>query len=393
MALLSNGDVQARALDLDTTDALVAADARALRRKVAISAVAFCVVFYLGLGVYGASPGWSLHYQVFSPVEVAAAIGEHIYNFIAGFGLLPAHDTSMYYAIWPLYCAIGDRAGVLFITAVCAVLLAVSGMLYQNVFKNPIAGPGMLGVSSGVTLGNTLLIYFWGANALGLTTERYAMCYGFGAAILAFVILAGRKLSGKGKPFDIVTMLLIGSILSQLIGFISTYLTMFVMDPDMLALYQTLSQMLTVDTSVVSYLCLGVACAVSLIPIWLLRFRLNVLSFDEQEVRLMGVNMLALRAVALICGAIMILAAQIHIGAVSLVTLIVPFVARNWFGCESRKQLIGGICIGTVLLLVCRIIVDLIPFVGDGIGIGCAVSAVALPLFLLIMAKHLRGWE
>jgi iron complex transport system permease protein len=386
-------DVQARAVSIETTDKLLAADARKLRRKVALSMVVLAVVTYLGLGIYGADPGWGLHYQVFSPIDVAAAIGEHIYNFIAGFGLLPAHDTSTYSSVWPLYSAIGDRFGVLFITIVCAVLLAVSGMLYQNVFKNPIAGPGMLGVSSGVTLGNTLLVYFWGANALGLTTERYAMCYGFGAAILAFVILAGRKLSGKGKPFDIVTMLLIGSILSQLVGFISTYLTMFVMDPDMLALYQTLSQMLTVDTSVVSYLCLGVACVVSLVPVWVLRFRLNVLAFDEQEVRLLGVNMLGIRAVALICGAIMILAAQIHIGAVSMVALIVPFIARNWFGCESRKQLIGSICVSTVLLVACRCIVDLIPFVGDGIGIGSAVSVVALPLFLLIMAKHMRGWE
>ncbi len=380
-------------IDIDTSDALLARDERILRRKVAISVAAFLVVLTAGMCIYGANPGWGIHYQVFSPVELFQAIGEHIYNFIAGFGLLSAHDTSNYYQTWPLYKVLGDRFGVLAITALCAVLLAISGMLYQSVFKNPIAGPGMLGVSSGVTLGNTLLVYLFGAEALGLTTERYALCYGLGAAVLAFVILAGRKLSGKGRPFDIVTMLLIGSILSQLIGFLSTYLTMFVMDPDKLAVYMTLSEMLNVDTSLVSYVCLGAAVAVSLIPVWLLRFRLNVLAFDEQEVRLLGVNLTLIRAIALICGAIMILAAQIHIGAVAMVSLIVPFLARSWFGCEFRKQLIGSVCIGVVLLLACRCIVDAIPFVGDGIGIGCAVSTVALPLFLLIIAKHMKGWE
>ena len=392
-ALDKESNPMTRAISIERSDALLADDKCALRKKVLISIVAFIFVMFAGLCIYGANGGWGIHYQVFSPLYVLQTVGEHIYNFIAGFGLLPAHDLSMYYQDWPLYFALPERFGVLLITVVCAVLLAVSGMLYQYVFKNPIAGPGMLGVSSGVTLGNTLLVYFCGANALGLTSERYALCYGLGAAVLAFVILSGRKLSGKGRPFDIVTMLLIGTILSQLVGFISTYLTMFVMDPDMLAIYTTLSQMLVVDTSLISYICLGVACVVSLLPIWLLRFRLNVLAFDEQEVRLMGVNMLGLRAVALICGAIMILAAQIHIGAVAMVSLIVPFLARHWFGCEVRKQLIGSVCIGTVLLVGCRCIIDLIPFVGDGIGVGSAVSVVAMPLFLLIMARHMRGWE
>lgn len=390
---MARASATSRAIDIDTTDALLAADARKLRVKVAISMVALAVAVLAGLCIYGANPGWGIHYQVFSPVDVFTVIGEHIYRFFAGFGILPAHEVSYSDDIAALYSAIGDRAGVIAITVLCAILLAVSGMLYQSVFKNPIAGPGMLGVSSGVTLGNTLLVYLCGAEALGLTTERYALCYGLGAAVLAFVILAGRKLSGKGRPFDIVTMLLIGSILSQLIGFISTYLTMFVMDPDKLAVYMTLSEMLNVDTSLVSYICLGTAAAVSLLPVWFLRFRLNVLSFNEQEVRLLGVNLTAIRAVALICGAIMILAAQIHIGAVAMVSLIVPFLARAWFGCEFRKQLIGSICIGTVLLVVCRCIVDAIPFVGDGIGIGCAVSAVALPLFLLIVARYMKGWE
>jgi hypothetical protein len=51
------------------------------------------------------------------------------------------------------------------------------------------------------------------------------------------------------------------------------------------------------------------------------------------------------------------------------------------------------VCISTVLLVGCRCLVDLVPFVGDGIGIGSAVSVVALPLFLLIMARHMKGWE
>ncbi|MDR3136704.1 MAG: iron ABC transporter permease [Coriobacteriales bacterium] len=279
------------------------------------------------------------------------------------------------------------------ITLISAILLSVAGMLYQNVFRNPIAGPGMLGVSSGVSLGMMLLVVLQGASVYGLIVEHYLACYGFGAALLLFVILAGRRLSGKGKSFDIVTILLIGSIFSQLIGFIVSYVTLFVMEPDHYEIFFTLSQMLVVDVSVFSWIALGVAFIASIIPVWLLRFQFNALAFDVAEVKLLGINYTALRTVALVCGAIMILAAQVHVGMVGMISLIVPFFARSWFGCEFRKQLIGNVCISTILLIICRDIADLIPFVGDGLALGSVVSVVALPLFLIIVIKQLRGWE
>lgn len=403
-------------LSLGATDELAAEEARALRRKVLLSAVILIVVIVPSLGIFGAnSYGAAGKYVLYSPLEVLQVLYDHAYNFIgSATHLYPAKSPYIYdapswaplyldghtpladngeFVGWAVYDGVPAKAGIIGITLICAVLLSVSGMLYQNVFKNPIAGPGMLGVSSGVSLGMMLMTYLYGTGAMTMLIPRYAMCYGFGAAILLFVILAGRKLSGKGRPFDIVTMLLIGSILSQLIGFVVTYVTMFVMDPDVYQLYITLSQMLVVDTSNISWTVLVVASVLSLAPVIYLRFRFNALAFDEQEVRMLGINFTALRAVALVCGAIMILAAQIHIGAVAMVSLIVPFLSRSWFGCEFRKQLVGNVCISTILLLVCRDIVDLIPFVGDGIGIGSAVSVMALPIFLLIMARHMRGWE
>lgn len=391
------GGASGRGLALATTDALMVEERRALRRKTIAWMAALAVLAFASLGVTGAA-GYnyvdSESYQVFSPVEVGYALYLHAYNFIGETShLFSSHPMSWMLENAPGYYAVWERAGVVGVTLVCAVLLSVSGMLYQNVFKNPIAGPGMLGVGSGVSLGMMLLVWLYGASAGGFLAERYVFCYGFGAAILAFVILAGRRLSGKGKPFDIVTMLLLGSILSQLLGFIVSYVTLYVMDPSDYAIYYTLSAMLVVDTSPVSWACLGVAAIASLVPVWLLRFRLNALAFDQQEVRLFGINFTLLRAFALVCGAIMILAAQVHTGAVALVSLVVPFLSRSWFGCEFRKQLVGNVCIGTVLLLLCRDIVDLIPFVGDGIAIGSAVSVVALPLFVVIMAKQMRGWE
>lgn len=369
--------------------------------SVAVKVVA-CVLVIIALAFFslcftGAAGQYYTYcgaYTFYTPVQVASALWEHAYNAIAvTTHWFEAHSNQWILDNVPGYWAIAQRAGVVGVTLLCAVLLSVSGMLYQNAFKNPIAGPGMLGVGSGVSLGMMVLVALYSTAASSMVGMRYALCYGFGAAILVFVIVAGRKLSGPGKPFDTVTMLLIGSILSQLLGFIVSYVTLFVMSEEDYLAYYTLSQMLVVDTSTLSWITLGIACLCSFVPVWFMRYKLNGLAFEEQEARSMGFSVGALRGIALICGGIMILAAQIHVGMVALVSLIVPFLARSTFGCEFNRQLAGNICIGMIVLLVCRDITDCIPFIADGLAIGSVASVVMVPLFVVAMARQMRGWE
>ena len=393
---LTQGAVH-RKVSMRESNALLSLERYRFGTKVLACVVAIIVLMFLSLGVMGAAGDlypYSQRYDVYNPVQVGSVLFEQAYNALANL----THQFAPHSNEWirenvPGYWAVPRRAAVIGITFICAELLAVSGMLYQNVFRNPIAGPGMLGVTSGVSLGMMVLVALYHAAAPSMLYERYAMCYGFGAVILAVVIVAGKRLSGKGKPYDIVTMLLIGSILSQLIGFIVSYVTLFVMEEDDYLVFYTLSQMLTVSTSLISWVSLGIATVASFVPIWMNRYKLNALAFDDQEARLLGVNSTRLRALALVCGAIMILAATIHVGAVALVSLVVPFISRAVFGCEFNKQLVGNLCISPILLIVCRDITDLVPFIGEGLALGSVVSIVALPLFVVLMARHVRGWE
>lgn len=395
-ARTSHGPVKRR-IGMKESNALMARERFAFATKVLICVVAIIVLAFLSLGVMGAAGDlypYSQRYDLYSPLQVGSVLFEHVYNALAGLThQFAPHSNEWIRANVSGYWAVPRRASVIGITIICAELLAVSGMLYQNVFRNPIAGPGMLGVTSGVSLGMMVLVALYHAAAPSMLYERYAMCYGFAAIILAVVLVAGKRLSGKGKPYDIVTMLLIGSILSQLIGFVVSYVTLFVMEEDDYLVFYTLSQMLTVSTSLISWVTLGIAAVASFVPIWLNRYKLNALAFDDQESRLLGVNPVRLRALALVCGAIMILAATIHVGAVALVSLVVPFISRSVFGCEFNKQLIGNLCISPLLLLFCRNLTDLVPFIGEGLALGSIVSVVALPLFVVLMARYVRGWE
>lgn len=389
------GPSVARHVGLKESNALYRRERRAQARRVAACLLALAVLAYVSLGVMGAQGHYYVgggEYAFFNPLEVANVLYHHAYNAVADATNLFAVESDQWLADnVPGYWAVPERAAVIGVTLVCAVLLSVSGMLYQNVFRNPIAGPGLLGVSTGTSLGVMVLVLAFGAEATVRTGERYALCYAFGAAILAFVLAAGWKLSRKGRSVDAVSLMLVGSIVSQLLGSVVTYVTLFVMDEGEYSVYFTVSQMLVVDTSALSWACLGVACAVSLVPVFLLRARMNALSFDEDEVRVMGIDFGRLRAIALVCGAVMILAAQIHTGMVGLVSLIVPFVSRRWFGCEFGRQLAGNVCVSTLFLLACRDAADLVPFVGDGIAIGNMVGVMALPVFLLAVAKQRKG--
>lgn len=410
VALMDGSAMVGKQLSYAKTDAIMRADRRVLRRKIICWLMGLVVLCFFSLCFMGAQGQYYPYaeraaitfdflneggaYAIFTPAQVAYALWIHLYNAVGSLTqLYPPYPQSWLVENAPGYYAIPMKAQVLGITIISAVLLSLSGMLYQNVFKNPIAGPSMLGVGSGVSMGVMLLIFLKGAAGATMLKERYLYCYGFGTLILVFVILAGKRLSGKGKPYDIVTMLLVGSILSQLLGSIVSFVTLFVMDEESYLAYYTVSEMLTVDTSALSWIVLAIAAAASILPVYLLRFKMNALACREDEIRPFGVNPLFIRSVALICGAIMILAAQVHVGMVSLVTLVVPYLSRAWFGCEFRKQFIGNVCIGMVMLVLCRTVVDMIPFIGDGLALGSLVSVVFLPLFVVIMVRQARAWE
>lgn len=386
-----------RCLDIRTTARLHASERAAYRARVAICVAILLVLVFLSLcpmGAAGQYYAYTVAYTTFTPLQVLELIGLHVYQFAAEAShMFDAHTQQWLVDNASGYWALERRAGVVGITLICAVLLSVSGMLYQNVFKNPVAGPSMLGVSSGVSLGVVILVVLYGANATAMLRERYLLCYGCGVAILVLVLIVGKLISRKRGSLNVMVMLLGGMLLSQLLGFVISFITLFVMETDDYLLFYSVSQQLVVDTSLISWLCLGTAALVSLMPIYLLRFKLNGLAYGELEARTLGFELSHLRAVSLLCGSIMILAAQVHTGMVGLVSLVVPFLSRSLFGCEFSHQLVGNVCLSGIFLLICRDLADVIPFVGDGIAIGSLVGFVALPLFLALMARQSRAWE
>ena len=375
------------AVSFEEAERRLAADRARSRTKNLIIGAALLVVCAVSLGLGVSQVG-----LVYTPAQVWGCVcGWFELNVVALFDPSAALAKTRILAAYPMYYEVVTRAVYTVITVVCGALLAVSGMLYQNVFRNPIAAPTMLGVSNGVSVGLVALVWFYGTRATYMAGQRYLFCFAGGLAVLLLVMGLGRLVSGK-RALNLIDMLLVGSIISGLLGTAVNYVTNYLFDDTLWLAYYELDNATDLDaTGFTLLMVLGLA-AVSFVPVLLFRFRMNCIAFSDADMRLFGVNPTVMRFVALAAGSLMILTAQTFCGTVSMISLVVPFVARAVFGTEFRKQLLGNVLLGALVLLVCRDCIALIPFVGSGIPLGPMVTFVTLPAFVWVMTIAQKQW-
>ena len=307
------------------------------------------------------------------------------------------HSSMELLELCPAYYQVLSRIAITAIAIACGAMTSLSGALYQMVFRNPIAAPTMLGVGNGITLGVVVLVILFGASAPYMVGYRYLFCY-LGALIVLALVVGLAVLIGKGR-LVVVDMLLVGTIVSALVGQAVVFFTYSIFDEDTWAIFNAINEMLDVNTSPLSLVVLAAAFVLSVGPIVALRFKLNLVAFDEADMRLSGTNPTALRFIALTCATVMIISAQVQIGTIAMVALIAPYAARSFFGAEFTKQVWGAALIGALLVLVCEDVASLIGIALLSQGylldfpIGLAANIVCLPLFAWIIASQSRVWE
>lgn len=384
------GSEQAKQAAMPATSALERQQRSSLRGKCVVLGVLVFVaaVASLGIGIND--------YQIHTPQEVLSSFQTAAWlavQFFQGH----TYNATQVMELCPWYYQVLGRLGAVFVSLLCGVMVALAGSLYQMVFRNPIAAPTMLGVNNGVSLGVIVLVLMYGGSAIYMTAQRYLVCY-IGAILVLAVVVALTLALGKGQLVP-VDMLLIGSVVSALVGQFIIYYSYCYFDESTWSLFNDLNEMININLEPVSYITLGVAFLVSVVPIVLLSFKINLVAFDEQEIRMLGVDPPKLRALALVCGTIMIISAQVHVGTVAVIALVAPFVSRSLFGVEFKKQLIGDVLIGALLVLVCADITTLVRFAlyANGleldIPIGLIANIIVMPLFAWVITLQQRSWD
>jgi iron complex transport system permease protein len=262
--------------------------------------------------------------------------------------------------------------------------LAAAGATYQGMFRNPLVSPDILGVSSGAGLGAVLAIYL----SLPVVLIQVSSFAG-GLVAVALVYFIARSV--RGVHDEVLVLVLAGVIIGALFGAGISLLT-YLADPyDQLPaitfwLLGSLAAVRQDDVAgTLPWLLLG------LVPMVLLRWRMNLLSLGDEEARALGVNTTRVRASLIVAATLMSAAAVSLAGTVGWVGLVVPHIARLLVGPNFDRLLPASLLLGAAYLL----LVDTLArsLVQIEIPIGVLNALVGAPFFLWLLARVRRSWQ
>ncbi|WP_414447623.1 FecCD family ABC transporter permease [Burkholderia sp. 22PA0099] len=295
---------------------------------------------------------------------VSLAVGSH--------ALGPGADTALYLRHYRL-----PRTALAILVGAA---LGLSGCLVQTVTRNPLAGPGILGVNSGAGLFVVLGI---GAGAIA-PLEQFGLAFA-GAGVVATLVFAGRFLSRSSDP---VRLLLIGAAIGASLESLTAGVTL--LQPNSLEQFRQWAVGSVADRDAAMLPVLAACVAVGLLVSLAMARALDVVAMGDEHAGALGIHrgrlLLACGAtISMLCGA-----ATAAAGPIVFVGLLAPHLARVTIGVGMRWALPMCALIGALLLLSADILGRvLIP--GSEIPAGAMSAVIGVPLFFAMVRR--RGFK
>ena len=254
--------------------------------------------------------------------------------------------------------------------------LSAAGTGYQTVFQNPMAAPDILGASSGACFGAALAI-LTGQGAVMITV------FAFLASLLsvALVYLVGNHTRGN----RVVNLLLAGIMVGSLFSACTSYIKL-VADPTNQLPQITYWLMGSLSGTRMGKVRFAAVCmAVGLVPLLLLRWRINLLTLSPDEARAMGVHTDRLRLAVILSSTVLTAAAVSVSGMIGWVGLVIPHLSRRIVGSDCRRLMPMACLFGAAFLL----LVDNMArcLTATEIPIGILTAFVGAPFFIYLMVR------
>jgi iron complex transport system permease protein len=261
--------------------------------------------------------------------------------------------------------------------------LAGAGAAYQSLFRNPLVSPDILGVSAGAALGAVLGIFF---SRDVLTIQLLAFAFGLAAVGAAYSIAAALRAHDA-----VLVLVLAGVVIGALAGAFVALLK-YLADPynQLPAITYWLLGSLAA-TNAGDVLSILPAVLVGLATLWLLRWRLDVLSLGDEEAASLGVRAGRIRAVA-VGAATLATAAVVSIsGVIGWVGLLVPHFARLVVGPGFARLLPTAVLLGAGFLVLVDTLARTVATIE--VPLGVLTALVGTPIFLWLLATARRSWQ
>lgn len=262
--------------------------------------------------------------------------------------------------------------------------LSLSGTVYQSTFRNPMVSPGILGITSGAgfgaAVGMLLSLNFFGVQCLAFICGLIAvgLSYGIGR-------LVGRE---NGSIILLVLAgMVVGTIFSSLLS-----LCKFMADPDDTLpsiTFWLMGSLASLSTRDVLYL--AVPVLLGSLPLFLIRWQLNVQAVGDQEAQSMGQNTSRLRLLVIVCSTVMTAAAISVSGIIGWVGLLIPHICRMMVGPNHQKLVPLSMLVGALYLLGVDTLARTVSCLE--VPLGIITSLIGAPFFICLMIQKRKVWS
>ncbi len=255
--------------------------------------------------------------------------------------------------------------------------LSAAGASYQGVFQNPMASPDILGASSGAAFGAALAILLGGSSRM-ITLAAFASSL---ITVMAVYLIAQRA-----PGLKVVNLILGGIMVGSLFTAGTSYIKL-VADPTNQLPAITYWMMGSLSGSKLKdVIFVAVPVALGLVPLFCVRWQVNVLTLGDEEARTLGVNTNLLRLVVILCATLVTAASVSVSGMIGWVGLVIPHLCRKLAGSNYRYLLPASMIAGAAFLL----LVDDISrnLLAVEIPIGILTAFIGAPFFIYLISKR-----
>lgn len=323
-------------------------------------AMVMLLLVSLGIGKYDVSPG-----------EMAAVIFAKLTGTPSGL------SATVETVVWQV------RLPRVFSGLFIGAALSAAGAVYQGLFRNPLVSPDILGVSAGASLGAVAGIFL---SLPVLAIQGLSFLGGLGAVALVYAV----GLAVRGRDPTLVLVLAgvaIGALLGSCISLLKVLADPYNQLPAIT--FWLLGSLASVTQG--DLISILPAMALGLLPMILLRWRMNLMSLDDEEARALGVETGRYRWIFIAAATLLTASAVSISGVIGWIGLLVPHVARMLVGPDFSRLLPASLMLGAAYLLAVDALARSIAQIE--VPLGILTAAIGAPFFLYILVTARRGWQ
>lgn len=338
--------------------------------------------FYRPRNRFGVTNKLSFFWKIISPILLAISVilalmlGAEKVSLAAVFGQGDKFENII---LWQLRL---PRVLLVFITG---LLLGGSGAVFQLFFRNPLAEPGIMGISSGATLGAVIasivpgVMALTGRGGLGAFISPVNLC-AFAGALGAGVLVTSLAFSRRVKASSVM-LLLCGTALGTLYSSLSSML-LLTCNKELHSIYTWILGSFN-GRGWNELFFIAVPAAVSIVLMFCVVRPLDLLTGGEKSAAALGVEVDRLRVLVLLCGSLAVSCAVCAGGTIGFVGLIAPHIVRKFLGPRARTLLPFSMIFGATLLLLSDTFARVVIAPGE-LPAGIITSILGVPFFLAL---------